>query len=293
MEDKIDIKNLINKITVETKFSPILLEKDYHLTKILNEVGKKQIKDLVFKGGTCLSKCYLDFYRLSEDLDFVYNKDVKDLTKNQVRKILGNIRREFFEILGELGLKIDKGLGKSWKMLTLKKPPCIVGLEITTSYNSLIDNSPQTIKIEISFRRKLRKLIKERIIKHKFYNALKEPILNENIKIEVIDLIENFAEKFRALYTRKKIAVRDLYDINHILISEIKLLDKEIFNLIILKINETHNLSKKEFIEFIKNLRNQINNYDIKELEAVLRTDEKVDIDKIIERIEKFFGIER
>jgi predicted nucleotidyltransferase component of viral defense system len=26
---------------------------------------------LVFKGGTCLAKVYADFYRLSEDLDFV------------------------------------------------------------------------------------------------------------------------------------------------------------------------------------------------------------------------------
>ena len=26
---------------------------------------------LVFKGGTCLSKVYADFYRLSEDLDLV------------------------------------------------------------------------------------------------------------------------------------------------------------------------------------------------------------------------------
>ena len=44
------------------------------------------------------------------------------------------IKREFFEILCGLEFKIDKGLGKSWKMLTSKKPPGIVGLEIITNY---------------------------------------------------------------------------------------------------------------------------------------------------------------
>src|SRR3989344_8569593 len=289
MEDKAYLKENIERIADENKFARETIEKDYHLTRILHGVSERQIKDLVFKGGTCLNKCYLDFYRLSEDLDFVYNKDVKELNKNQVRKILGSIRKELFEILDKLELKTNKELGKGWKMLTSKKKPGIVGLEIITSYNSIIDYAPQIIKIEVSFRRKLARPTNERIIKHKFYGALNEPLLKENIKIEVIDLVENLAEKFRALYTRKQIAVMDIYDINYILVNEIKALDKEIFDLIILKINETHRLNKKEFMEFIRSLRNNIADYDAKEMEAVLKIDEKVDIDKIIERIEKFF----
>ena len=68
-------------------------------------------------------------------------------------------------------------------------------------------------------------------------------------------------------------------------------MDKEIFDLIILKIDETHKLDKKEFIEFIKKLKDKINNYDVKELGSVLKTDENVDIDKIVKRIERFFGV--
>src|SRR3989344_6909959 len=290
MENKADLIKVFKRISDKYKFFDRLIEKDYHLTRILHEVSKRQIRDLVFKGGTCLNKCYLDFYRLSEDLDFVYNSDVKELSKNQVRKILGEIRKEFFEILDKIELKVDKDLGKGWKMLTSKKKPGIVGLEIITGYISLIDNSSQTIKIEISFRRKLRKLTKEKVIKHKFYDILNEPLLKEDVKIEVIDLVENFAEKFRALYSRT--AIRDIYDINHIIINEIKVLDKEIFDLIILKMNEQDKkVSEKEFLDFIKNLNNKIDNYDIKELEAVLKTDEKVDIEKIIKRIKKFFDV--
>lgn len=291
MEDKTYLKENIERIASENKFAKELIEKDYHLTRILHGVSEKQIKDLVFKGGTCLNKCYLDFYRLSEDLDFVYNKDVKELSKNQVRKILGGIRKEFFEVLDKLEIKVNKELGKGWKMLTSKKKPGIVGLEIITNYDSIIDNSSQTIKIEVSFRKKLRKNTKNKPIKHKFYDALNEPLLKDDVKIEVIDLIENFAEKFRALYTRKNIAIRDIYDINYILINKIKALDKEIFDLIIFKINETHKLSKEEFLKFIKDLKNKMDNYDVKELEVVLKTDEKVDIKNIIRKIEKFFGV--
>src|SRR3989344_5491724 len=217
METKIDLRKEIVKLSDEIKFSPLLLEKDYHLTRILHKISEKRIDNLVFKGGTCLNKCYLGFYRLSEDLDFVFNQDVKGLSKTQIKKILDNLRRIIFEILGELELKTDKELGKGWKMLTSKEEPKIIGLEIITQYKSLLDNSLQKIKIEISFRNKLINSTKTRPIHHEFINALGEPILKEDMDVEVIDLAENFAEKFRALVTRKNIAVRDIYDIYFIL----------------------------------------------------------------------------
>ena len=86
MENKINLDD-IRRLSTETKFPQDLLEKDYHLTRILHKISEKRIKDLVFKGGTCLNKCYLGFYRLSEDLDFVYNKDTKELSKRQIKKL--------------------------------------------------------------------------------------------------------------------------------------------------------------------------------------------------------------
>src|SRR3989344_6209513 len=155
MADTINLDEL-RRIGAETGFSSKLLEKDYHLTKILQRISEKKIKDLVFKGGTCLNKCYLGFYRLSEDLDFVYNQDTKELSKRKIKLILGKFRRELIGILDELGFETSKELGKGWKMLTSKMQPRIVGLEIVTKYNSIINNSVQTIKLEISFRKKLR-----------------------------------------------------------------------------------------------------------------------------------------
>lgn len=290
MENKDDLIKLFKNVAEAHKFSAELIEKDYHLTRILHKVSEKQIDDLVFKGGTCLNKCYLDLHRLSEDLDFTYNKDVKDLSKRQIKKILDQLRREFFGILNLLGFKTNKELGKGWKMLTSKEKPRIIGLEIIAEYNSLIDNSPQTIKIEISFRKQLRKPAKRKIIKHKFIDVLGEPVLKRNIEIEVIDLAENFAEKFRSLITRKRIAVRDIYDIYFILKNEIVATDKEVIDLILVKINESKQFTKNDFIEFIKELNSKISELDEKEIAAVIKTDEDIDVEKMAQSIVRKFN---
>ena len=51
---------------------PNTIEKDYVLSWILAGISEsKQLKDdWIFKGGTCLKKCYFETYRFSEDLDF-------------------------------------------------------------------------------------------------------------------------------------------------------------------------------------------------------------------------------
>jgi len=41
METKIDLKEEIRRLGIETKFSPRLLEKDYYLTNILVKIRRK------------------------------------------------------------------------------------------------------------------------------------------------------------------------------------------------------------------------------------------------------------
>jgi predicted nucleotidyltransferase component of viral defense system len=284
MEAKIDLKEEIRRLSIETKFFPSLLEKDYHLTRILHKISEKRIKDLVFKGGTCLNKCYLGFYRLSEDLDFVYNQDVANQSKGQIKKTLDELRHTLFEILDELEFKTSKELGKGWKMLTSKEEPKIVGLEIITNYNSLIDDSLQKIKIEISFRRKLINPTKIKAIHHEFIDALGEPILKKNVEIEVIDLSENLAEKFRALVTRKNIAIRDIYDIHFILKNNILKINKEIISLILAKIKESKKVgfTKDNLIQFINDLNSKLSDLNEKEIYSVLKSGEKVNVKNMV-----------
>ena len=287
MENTIDLREEIRRLSIETKFSPRLLEKDYHLIRMLHKISEKQIKDLIFKGGTCLNKCYLGFYRLSEDLDFVYNQDVGNHSKAQTKKILDKLRRELIEILDSLGFETNKELGKGWKMLTCQENPKIAGLEIITKYTSLIEDSLQTIKIEISFRKKLIKPTMTKAIHHEFIDSLGQPILKKDVEIEVIDLSENFAEKFRALVTRKNIAIRDIYDIHFILKKNILKINNEIISLILVKINESkkETFTKENLIQFINDLNYRLSDLNEKEISSVLKSGERVDVSAMIKLI--------
>ena len=65
-------KQHILERSTEWRLRPEVVEKDYVLGWLL--VGIAQHQELretwVFKGGTCLKKCYFETYRFSEDLDF-------------------------------------------------------------------------------------------------------------------------------------------------------------------------------------------------------------------------------
>lgn len=56
----------------ETGLTPNVVEKDYVLGWLLAAINTNPVlsQSWVFKGGTCLKKCYFETYRFSEDLDF-------------------------------------------------------------------------------------------------------------------------------------------------------------------------------------------------------------------------------
>jgi predicted nucleotidyltransferase component of viral defense system len=56
---------------------PAVVEKDYVLGWILAGIyGHEELAESwVFKGGTCLKKCYFETYRFSEDLDFTLREE--------------------------------------------------------------------------------------------------------------------------------------------------------------------------------------------------------------------------
>lgn len=55
----------------EWRLRPDVVEKDYVLGWLLAALAKSDARALwVFKGGTCIKKCFIETYRFSEDLDF-------------------------------------------------------------------------------------------------------------------------------------------------------------------------------------------------------------------------------
>lgn len=66
------LKNEIKKIAEQKRVAKTTIDKDWVLGHFIDAVFsiRECRENLVFKGGTCLKKCYFDDYRFSEDLDF-------------------------------------------------------------------------------------------------------------------------------------------------------------------------------------------------------------------------------
>ena len=103
------IEDVSNRKNVKRKD---LLEKDILIHKILLDLSKDDFfsKNLAFKGGTCLIKCYLGYYRFSEDIDFTWidQSIFKDQSGKQIRKIISDLKDE----LGKLfeNISNDRGM---------------------------------------------------------------------------------------------------------------------------------------------------------------------------------------
>lgn len=65
-------KDEIMAFANETGLAPTVVEKDYVLGWLLAAIYENPLlnSSWVFKGGTCIKKCYFETYRFSEDLDF-------------------------------------------------------------------------------------------------------------------------------------------------------------------------------------------------------------------------------
>src|SRR5215475_2711541 len=69
-EDPDLFREALRFTAAQSGFVPRLIEKDYFCTLLLDYLSTVAGTDLVFKGGTCLTKVHSELYRLSEDLDY-------------------------------------------------------------------------------------------------------------------------------------------------------------------------------------------------------------------------------
>lgn len=70
-QDKDAFEELVTATSLELHIPPNIVEKDYYVTLALRELSAN-IKGMVFKGGTSLTKCYQLLDRFSEDIDISY-----------------------------------------------------------------------------------------------------------------------------------------------------------------------------------------------------------------------------
>jgi len=186
-----------------TGFTATLIEKDYYCSLILRYFFDGDTP-LVFKGGTCLSKVYADFYRLSEDLDLVIPVAV-DTPRNQRRSEMDPIKGIFSElpaVIPRIAVsKAFRGHNESRQYIGYLE------------YPSVVMDKQERLKIEIGIREPL--LLSSvtgktrTIVVNPFSGRPFLPVFT----VQAIDMKEAYAEKVRAALTRREPAIRDLFDL--------------------------------------------------------------------------------
>lgn len=135
---------------------PVTIDKDWVLGHFLNALylNNDVQKFFVFKGGTCLRKCYFENYRFSEDLDFtLLNKDFKISQSfiNSILKQTHQISGIKFEALSTIKNQIHKDIEQGYEIEIR-----FWGADHKLSQKPLPVNRWQTsIKIDISFSEKI------------------------------------------------------------------------------------------------------------------------------------------
>jgi predicted nucleotidyltransferase component of viral defense system len=204
-EDSAFFLAAVSFTTQVTTFSSRLIEKDYFCSVLLEYLTTAG-NALVFKGGTCLAKIYADFYRLSEDLDFVVSMPVDSSRTERSKKAKG--------------LKdIVNALPDRLSCFRIVEP--LTGANNSTQYNATIGyasrivGKEETIKVEVGLREPLLLPPETGMAKTLLLNPTTAKPLCEPFALHCMSQREAFAEKFRAALSRREAAVRDFFDLDY------------------------------------------------------------------------------
>jgi predicted nucleotidyltransferase component of viral defense system len=199
----------IRRKAAVARVDPMVLDLDYSLGWFL--AGLSSLPDLsnrlVFKGGTCLRKCYFDGYRFSEDLDFTAVAFVQPkLLRGWVEQV-GNWSAErdgpnFAIEPIQVEINEDEYGKESFQVRVYYRGPLVWG------------GSPRVIRMDVTRDEKVLLPPAGRHLLHAYSDAeaLGAATLN------CYTLVEILSEKLRAIAGQRRFAVsRDLYDIYHLI----------------------------------------------------------------------------
>lgn len=227
--DKDSFLKLLQSTAAQTGFPIYLLEKDYYLTIVLSKINQLSSK-LVFKGGTCLNKVYYSYYRLSEDLDFVMllpsNKASRTVRRNLMKPIKDSIKSYLSNFQMTIEDIDNSGHNESCQYI------------FYPNYDSVVLNSKQSVKLEISLRFNPIVETQSQKVNHRFLHPFTRQPLFDGGLVNCLSLKEIAAEKMRAAATRIDIAPRDFYDLGFLIKSGLNFHDEQILKIFKIKLNE-------------------------------------------------------
>ena len=182
----------------EWQLTEEVVEKDYVLGWLLWGIGQDPVlgERWVFKGGTCLKKCYIETHRFSEDLDFTVlpggpyrPEEITSHLERTLQRVYGASGIDFSPQPPRLRLRPD-GLSTEGRVYYIgpRKTPMAARVKLDISANETVVRPPVL-----------------RTIAHPYPDG---PLRGQ---VRTYSFEEVFAEKIRAMAQRAR--PRDLYDI--------------------------------------------------------------------------------
>ena len=198
-------KHEIVELATQANLQTHIIEKDYVLGWLLAGINQHPAihGTWVFKGGTCLKKCYFETYRFSEDLDFT----LRDPSQINVDFLLATFTEIAEWIYEQSGIEIPpdrmkfeiyanpRGVDSCQGRVYYKGPATYSGkhsmprIKLDLSVDEVVVEDPVTIPV-----------------RHDYSDCPED-----GISIQSYSYAEVFAEKIRALKDRTR--PRDLYDV--------------------------------------------------------------------------------
>jgi predicted nucleotidyltransferase component of viral defense system len=207
-------KNYIALASQEEKIDEGIILKDYFVVLALKELYKNQ-KDLIFIGGTSLSKCYQMIERFSEDIDIVSTAKSRKAKQKKAHEAIENlvntwpwktessnpIHSDFKEVYLYYDTEHQSELDQRVKLelITFTDPFPVIEKEITPIIYKYLEEN-EKIKFEI---------YKVKVLTQEPFRTFVEKITLEK------ELYKEFLEKIASDESQEKRA-RDFYDIHKI-----------------------------------------------------------------------------
>ncbi len=198
-------KNELVDLATQANLQTHVIEKDYVLGWLLAGINQRPelSESWVFKGGTCLKKCYFETYRFSEDLDFTL-RDKGHINEDFLRDTFTGIAAWIYETSG-IEIPADmlrfevysnpRGVEACQGRVYYKGPATYSGkhsmpkIKLDLSADEIVVDAPVVMPVRHG------------------YSDCPEG----GVSIQCYSYAEVFAEKIRALKERSR--PRDLYDV--------------------------------------------------------------------------------
>ncbi len=199
-------KQEIMTLAAELQLQAHVVEKDYALGWFLAGIAAHPVigSRWVFKGGTCLKKCFFETYRFSEDLDFTL-QDAEHLGEGFLAGVFEEIGEWVYDASG---LQLPP---EARKFEVFTNPRGSMSAQGRVGYRGPLGRAgdPPRIKLDLASDEVLVLAPVQRPVHHPYTD-----LPSAGIRVLCYPFEEVFAEKMRALAERQR--PRDLYDVVHL-----------------------------------------------------------------------------